>query len=253
MDAIVFDFDDTLVADQDAAKRAFRQTAEIAADRYDLDAEQLARMASEEARRIWRTFTPVRSYCLNVGISSWEGLWADFDGDDPNLRWLRERKEGYRRQPWEHALGEEGIKDSSLAEALGQAFVENREAIVEVYADVVEGLEALRQQYRLALLTNGASDLQRRKIAASGLARYFDVTVVSGDLGEGKPAPSVFETTLDQLGVPAARATMVGDSIERDVGGAQALGMIGGWINRDHVTNATEIRPDRTIFSLAEL
>ncbi len=70
LDAIIFDFDDTLVADQDAAKRAFHQTPRIAADRYDVNAEQLARMAREAARRIWRTFTPVRSYCLNVGISS---------------------------------------------------------------------------------------------------------------------------------------------------------------------------------------
>lgn len=43
----------------------------------------------------------------------------------------------------------------------------------------------------------------------------------------GKPAPTYFHAALDVLGVPAARAAMVGDDVVNDVLGAQEIGMIG--------------------------
>lgn len=209
--------------------------------------------AREEARRLWRSFDRVRAHCLNVGISSWEGLWADFAGDDPNLAWLRDIKHDYRREPWACALEHFGIDDPELAVNLGDAFVRKREAIVDIYSDVERTLDHLKDGFQLAILTNGLSDLQRKKIRASGLASYFDVTVISGDLGEGKPCPAVFQHTLDLLGVPASQAMMVGDNIERDVRGAQEVGITGVWINRDQEENATDVSPDLTIVSLEDL
>ena len=253
MNTIIFDFDDTLVADQNAAGRAFIQTTQTAADHYGVNVVRLAEVAREEARRLWRTFTPVRPFCLDIGISSWVGLWANFEGNDPHYCWLREHRSEYRRKPWEFALRNEGINDAGFAGELGQLFTENRGAIVEIYPDVIEGLKRLRNTFRLALLTNGESDLQLRKISASGLTDFFEVIVISGDFGTGKPAPSIFQTTLDQLDSSASETQMVGDSIECDVGGAQAVGIEGVWINRDQVANTTEIQPDHTILSLADL
>ena len=43
----------------------------------------------------------------------------------------------------------------------------------------------------------------------------------------GKPARTYFETALALLGVPAARAAMVGDDITNDIEGARAAGMTG--------------------------
>jgi HAD superfamily hydrolase (TIGR01458 family) len=43
----------------------------------------------------------------------------------------------------------------------------------------------------------------------------------------GKPARAYFEAALEPLGVPAARAAMVGDDIVNDVIGAQAVGLTG--------------------------
>jgi FMN phosphatase YigB (HAD superfamily) len=45
---------------------------------------------------------------------------------------------------------------------------------------------------------NGASCLQREKLATAGLEDYFDTVVVSAELGVGKPDPSIFEHALDQ-------------------------------------------------------
>ncbi len=43
----------------------------------------------------------------------------------------------------------------------------------------------------------------------------------------GKPAAPFFETALEQLGVGAAQACMIGDDIRGDIGGAQAVGIRG--------------------------
>ena len=45
----------------------------------------------------------------------------------------------------------------------------------------------------------------------------------------------------------------VGDSLECDVAGAQAAGFKAVWLNRAGAANATGLRPDAEIASLAEL
>lgn len=49
--------------------------------------------------------------------------------------------------------------------------------------------------------------------------------VISGEAGVGKPSPEAFHLVLDALGVRPEQAVMVGDSRERDVKGALAVGV----------------------------
>jgi putative hydrolase of the HAD superfamily len=79
-------------------------------------------------------------------------------------------------------------------------------------------------------VTNGTSDLQRRKLALTGLAEHFDVVVASCDIGVGKPDPAIFAAALDALGVAPSEAVMVGNDRERDIAGAAAAGIRGLWI-----------------------
>jgi putative hydrolase of the HAD superfamily len=81
-------------------------------------------------------------------------------------------------------------------------------------------------------MTNGAACLQREKLAASGLADYFDAVVVSADIGAAKPDVSVFEHALSQLGAERENAVMVGDSLTKDINGAIAAGLGTIWVNR---------------------
>lgn len=104
----------------------------------------------------------------------------------------------------------------------------------------------------MALVTNGSPAVQRSKVAASGLERYFKAVVVSGDVGAGKPDPRPFRAALDALGVAATDAVMVGNSLERDIAGAQALGIRAVWVNRDAAA-AGNTRPDATVTALSEL
>ncbi len=64
------------------------------------------------------------------------------------------------------------------------------------------------------------------------VAAYFEVVVISGEFGVGKPEPSIFEHALSLLGSDREHTVMVGDSLARDVDGAIAAGLRGVWVNR---------------------
>ena len=84
----------------------------------------------------------------------------------------------------------------------------------------------------LALVTNGASRLQRAKLTATGIDRYFTFVVASEDIGIGKPDPAPFETALERLALAAGEVVMVGNDPDRDVAGARRAGIRPIWIDR---------------------
>ena len=93
-------------------------------------------------------------------------------------------------------------------------------------------LEALRARgVPLAMVTNGDASHQRRKIDRHDLERFFDVIVVEGEMGVGKPEEVVYRYALSKLGVKAEEAWMVGDNLEWDVLAPQRLGLRGVWVD----------------------
>ena len=71
----------------------------------------------------------------------------------------------------------------------------------------------------------------------------------------GKPSPRYFQTALDLLGVPAARAAMVGDDITNDIEGARAAGMTGVLVRtgKFREEDLTKGSPDAVLDSLADV
>jgi putative hydrolase of the HAD superfamily len=250
--AILIDLDDTLVVEEGAAVAAFAATARAAAVHHPIDAAALAVAARTRARELWRAGSTY-PFCQRIGISSWEGLWCRFEGDADELRALRAWAPEYRREAWRRALADQGVDDEVLAAELGERFGTERRALCETFADAATTLDALHGEHALALVTNGASCLQREKLATSGLADRFDAIVVSGDLGAGKPDPAIFAHALRALGAEPGEAVMVGDNLAKDVDGALAAGLGAVWVNRDGKERPGG-RPDlREIAGLSEL
>ena len=102
----------------------------------------------------------------------------------------------------------------------------------DIYEDVEPVLDELRAHgLRIGLVSNGARDL-REFVRHHGLDA--DVTVASRYHGKVKPDPTIFRKALDQLGVQAAHAAMVGDHLEDDIEGARALGMRAVLVDREN-------------------
>lgn len=252
MKAIIFDLDDTLVVEKASAEYALLEACKLAETIYGLPPAELHATLRRVCRALWHQ-APARQYCIDVGGSSWEGLWAEFEGEGEDLRILREWAPKYRRDSWVSALREHGIVNESLALEMFDAFVSIRSERHIVYEDVLPALAQLKPRYRLGLLTNGFADHQRRKIAGAGIGDWFEAVVTAGDVGIRKPDGRAFQAVLSALGVAPGSALMVGDSLHSDVQGAQAFGMKAVWVIRAGKPGEAGIRPDLTVKDLAEL
>ena len=250
--SILFDLDDTLVIEMASAEAAFLATCERAREQHGIDPETLHQAVRYHAHELWRSSDTI-TYCRAIGISSWEGLWARFLGDYPNLKCLRTWAPTYRREAWSRALADYGVNDLAFAEQLAAIFLAERRARHVVFSDVETNLTNLREIYQLALVTNGAPDLQREKIQGAKLAQYFDAILISGEVGIGKPEPRIFMLALEAVAASPSETVMVGDSLARDILGAQHVGLKGIWLNRSGRDATNEITPDAHITSLSQL
>ena len=218
--------------EEPVAMRCIVDTAGAAAGRYGIEAGDLATALRQEARKLWHS-SPVHGFCNRVGISSWEALWSEFPGDGPELAYLRSWRETYRLGSWQAALGRFGIDDQRLAQQLADAFPLLRAQTHETFADAVPCLERLARECRIAVVTNGVRDNQRRKLAGAGIDALPERIFVSSDFGAGKPSPAFFGHVLHTLRVAAFACVFVGDSVTNDIVGASTCGITAIWVNRD--------------------
>ena len=248
---ILFDLDETLILEKPVALRALEQTGRRANAEAGVHPAELRDRVLERAGELWRS-TPAIDYCRRVGISSWEGLWCEFAGENENLVWLHEWSPTYRFEAWSRALNDMGVDDKRLARSLADDFVEIRSDLFEHFPETFEILNELNGAVRLVLATNGASDLQRLKLETSSLAGYFDDVLVSSDIGFAKPHPHFFEHALRHADAGPDETLMVGDNIRKDIGGAQEAGIRGIWVNRKD-REPGEVVPFAEIGNLLEL
>lgn len=105
----------------------------------------------------------------------------------------------------------------------------------------VELLRALRGAgVRTALLTNGPSWMQRRKVELLGLEPELDAIGISEELGVAKPDPAAFSGALGLIDARPEEAVMVGDNVEWDVRGALSAGLLGAvWVAGEHAAEET--------------
>jgi putative hydrolase of the HAD superfamily len=120
-------------------------------------------------------------------------------------------------------IGATGVAVGPLVDA----FRSHRPPELPLHAGVVPALARLGAAVPLALVTDGDPIVQRGKVEALGLDGVFDVVVLSDELGRArrKPHPAPFLRALDALGVPAAAAVHIGDRPDKDVAGANLVGM----------------------------
>lgn len=254
--ALLFDLDDTLVVDEAVSHETFAHVAAEASSRFGADPARFAADAMATARTLWAE-GECRPFCRSIGISAFECLWGGFTGDSHELTALREWATTYRVDVFARTLALQGLQEPALpsdaAAFLSSEFSSTRRARQRLMLGARELLTDLSASHHLALLTNGAPDLQREKIAASGLEVFFRAIAVSGEHGIGKPKPEIFHRLLGELGVTAEEALMVGNSLERDIAGARHAGIRSVWIRVPGSEETADVIPDHTITSLAEI
>jgi len=115
-------------------------------------------------------------------------------------------------------------------ETLLQVRFEVMTGCIEAHADVHRILETLSGRYRLGLISNYPDGRAiRHSLEQVGLERWFEVIVVSADVGRVKPHPHVFEKALREMNIQPAAALYVGDNWLGDIQGARRAGLRAIW------------------------
>jgi putative hydrolase of the HAD superfamily len=110
-----------------------------------------------------------------------------------------------------------GVADAFLAES--RSFLRRNKPL----------LERLAGRFRLGIVSNFYGNLES-VLASEGYSGLFDAVSDSEKVGAMKPDPAIFRHALSRLGVRPEEAWMIGDSVKRDMRGAEALGMPHAWV-----------------------
>lgn len=214
-------------------------------------------VSEETWQVVCRHFAPL------VGVASAGTLYdaiknvaQDYWGNPENHRKGRLNLEATRRELVRSALREIGLPNDTIADQIADTYSAKKEAAITPVPGAIEALQSLRTSgLRLALITNGGADLQRRKIVKFGLEAIFDFILIEGEFGAGKPHPSVYNTAMGRLNVTSLETWMVGDNLEHDIAGAQRLGIYSIWIDWRGLglPLSSAVRPDRIVRNLTQL
>ncbi len=101
------------------------------------------------------------------------------------------------------------------------------------FPEMLEVLDYLKGKYRLGIITNGYSSVQREKIKKANIGEYFDDIIVSGEQPFAKPDSRIFKLSCNNLGVNPEEAVFVGDYYPYDIAGALNAKIMPIWINNN--------------------
>ncbi len=227
---------------------------------FDLD-DTILRYEGGDYRKLWRAC--VEEHChhfdglaprdlFNEIQSISERFWRDPERHRRGRLDMRAARQQFVRE----AARSLGSPNDQAANELANRYHERRESEVVPFEGALETLEYFKKSpIKTALLTNGGTDTQRRKIESYQLDRFFDCILIEGEFGKGKPNPDVYLHLTRELGVSERESWIVGDNLEWEVRVPQRLGFYAIW--NDYLGRGlpreSEVVPDRIVKSIHEL
>ncbi|TMP36552.1 pyrimidine 5'-nucleotidase [Pseudoalteromonas rubra] len=170
-------------------------------------------------------------------------LWVQYQNGEINAKTLQVTRFKF----WAERL-------NVPAETLNLGFLEAMAELCNPLPGAAELLHALQGKATLAIITNGFTALQEKRLAHTGFKDYFHSIVISEQVGVAKPDSRVFEHALSLLGNPdKSKVLMVGDTPASDVLGANRFGIDSCWLRHPGATCPAEISPTYTVDTLSQL
>ncbi|MCM1518855.1 MAG: YjjG family noncanonical pyrimidine nucleotidase [Pseudoflavonifractor sp.] len=183
-----------------------------------------------ESARLGRWFDACGEWCACYMRHNSE-LWALYGAG-------RITKDRLRCERFVRPLVEGGC-DAGEARAMWQSLDTMYLDFLSQGRNMVPGAMALldklqRRGVRMGILSNGFKEVQHRKIATAGIGRYFDLVVLSDDIGIQKPDRQLFDHAMRLAGHDnPSSMLMIGDNPVADIDGATGAGWQAVYFNRD--------------------
>ena len=124
----------------------------------------------------------------------------------------------------------EGLKLNAVVSEF-EPFEFSSDQHLQLFPDSLQALSELADNYRLVVVSNWSWHLSDF-LTIRGIRDYFELIVISAQVGFNKAYPGIFEHALALANVTPEQVVMVGDSYESDVLGAQEVGILGVLLDR---------------------
>lgn len=186
--AVLFDLDNTLVDFVGMKKRATRSAAHaMVAAGLEEDAESLS------------------SELFDFYLGYW------IEADDAFEKFL---------------LKKYGKADIRVLAAGVNSYLKEKYLCLHAYPGVKETLGSLKKMgLKMAVVSDGTRLKAWMRLNEAGIDGFFDCVVTFDDTGKKKPSSEPFRKAVEELGVSPEQCLFVGDWPDRDIAGAQAVGM----------------------------
>jgi HAD superfamily hydrolase (TIGR01549 family) len=171
------------------------------------------------------------------------------------------------RLAFENGAAGEGIRDNRSREFLRALDLPEHfsEQVTEHYvaafpaasAEVKDArriVEMLSRIYKLGVISNAFPDVQYKKLEGIGILEYFQIIILSEELGVRKPDEKIFQEAAAALNCSLKECLYVGNSFQTDIVGAMRAGMKACWFNAEGIRmHPGDSKPDFVITRLSEL
>jgi 5'-nucleotidase len=172
-----------------------------------------------------------------------KSLWVEYQNNNITAEQLQNQ----RFNSWANKL-------QVLPQNLNTAFLEAMADICIPLVGASSLLAALKGKAKLGIITNGFTELQQTRLERTGLSDYFELLVISEQVGVAKPHVDIFLHALSAMGNPPRELVlMVGDNPDSDILGGINAGLDTCWINVDNRPAPAGITPRYQVSSLLEL
>ncbi len=164
----------------------------------------------------------------NRGIASSE-IFVEHYNRYNDLLWDRYRrklidKATLRALRFKQTLAHLGIHDEKLSDQFDIDYITEAPKKKNLMPGAIEMLDALKNDFRFHVITNGFPEVQHHKIAHSGLENYFEIIITSEGCGYSKPDTRIFSHALKKARTSAEESLMIGDDLQVDIVGARKAG-----------------------------
>lgn len=192
----------------------------------------------------------LKRYGINFSAEDYEAfqainkpLWIAYQNNEISARDIQIRR-------FAKLSAETGVE----ALRLNQELMAEMALVSKPLDGVMEMLNALYGKVRMGIITNGFTELQQSRLENTQTEKFFEIVVVSEQIGAAKPDRQVFEyafALMDEF--DRTKILMVGDTLTSDILGGNNSGIDTCWFNHTGHPNDTSILPTYEITTITEL
>lgn len=223
---------------------------------FDLYGTLLDIRTDEHQPELWQTLARYLRY---------QGLSADAERLRMNFTEMadREQRDSDEQYPETDVKGIFGnivqdlgcLQPESLSTDVSKLFRTLSIVHMELFDDTLPALQTLRTRFKVGLVSDAQRVFLEPEIQMTGLAPLLDVVIISTDHGYHKPDPRLFASALSLLQIDSQSAVYIGDSVRRDICGAENANIPAVLLARNGPREGDDAaqHPYSTVKSLSEL